>query len=266
MNTTCIIGFDSAWTGRQGAICALTFGIDYEFEFNPPDLADFDQALAYVQTRTTQCDLCLVAVDQPTIVPNESGCRPVDRVAASVVSYIGGGVQPANRSKRLLFGNVAPFWRFKESLGAREHPEESRTSQSGLFLIEVFPALALPGLNPTFYGRLRGPKYNPANRRFRPQDWQSVANTVTQYAQSAKLEAVEAWARDAELISFPSKADQDRLDSVLCAIVGYHWRTRPRDQSIMIGDLTFGYMIAPSQAEIRVRLERSSQKHHVPWV
>jgi hypothetical protein len=27
--------------------------------------------------------------------------------------------------------------------------------------------------------------------------------------------------------------DQDRLDSVLCAIVGYHWRTRPRDQSII---------------------------------
>lgn len=80
----------------------------------------------------------------------------------------------------------------------------------------------------------------------------------------AKPDAVEAWAREAGLIISPRKADQDRLDSVLCAIVGYHWRTKPREQSIMIGDLTLGYMIAPSQAEMRVRLERSSQEHHVP--
>jgi len=115
--------------------------------------------------------------------------RPVDRVAASLVSYIGGGVQPANRSKELLFGDAAPFWRFKDGLNARECPEESRNSHRGLFLIEVFPALALPALNPAFYGRLRGPKYNPANRRFRLQDWQLVAQTVRRYAQIAKLDA-----------------------------------------------------------------------------
>jgi predicted RNase H-like nuclease len=148
MNTTCIIGFDSAWTGKKGAICALILGADCDVDFNPPELADFDEALAYVQTRTKLYDLCLVAVDQPTLVPNETGCRPVDRVAASLVSYIGGGVQPANRSKKLLFGEAALFWRFKDDLGARECPEESRSSPSGLFLIEVFPALALPALNP----------------------------------------------------------------------------------------------------------------------
>lgn len=264
MNTTCIIGFDSAWTGKKGAICALSLGPSSGVDFRPPELADFDEALAYVRSQRDLHDFCLVAVDQPTLVPNETGCRPVDRVAASLVSYIGGGVQPANRSKTLLFGEAAPFWRFKDALGARECPEESRSSHSGLFLIEVFPALALPALNPAFYGRLRGPKYNPANRRFRLQDWQSVARTVRQYAQMAKLDAVEAWAREAGLISSPRKADQDRLDSVLCAIVGYHWRTKPREQSIMIGDLTFGYMIAPSQAEMRATLDRASQKHRVP--
>lgn len=160
MNTICIIGFDSAWTGKKGAICALSPRDDCSLDFNPPELADFDEALAYVQHRTEVYDLCIVAVDQPTIVPNETGCRQVDRVAASLVSYIGGGVQPAN-----LFGDAAPFWRFKKTLDARENPEESRSSQSGFFLIEVYPALVLPALNPAFCGRLRGPKYNPVNRR-----------------------------------------------------------------------------------------------------
>lgn len=264
MSTTCIIGFDSAWTGKKGAICALILGAGHKFDFKRPEMADFDEALAYVQTQTMLYDLCLVAVDQPTLVPNETGCRPVDRVAASLVSYIGGGVQPANRSKELLFGDAAPFWRFKDGLNARECPEESRNSHRGPFLIEVFPALALPALNPAFYGRLRAPKYNPANRRFRLQDWQLVAQTVRQYAQIARLDAVEVWAREVELNGSPRKADQDRLDSVLCAIVGYHWRTRPREQSIMIGDVTSGYMIAPNQTEVRVRLERASQKQRVP--
>jgi predicted RNase H-like nuclease len=76
------------------------------------------------------------------------------------------------------------------------------------------------------------------------QDWQLVTETVRRYAQIAKLDAVEAWAREVGLIRSPRKADQDRLDSVLCALVGYHWRIKPREESIMIGDLRFGYMIA----------------------
>jgi predicted RNase H-like nuclease len=266
MKTTCIIGFDSAWTGKKGAICALILGAGHKVDFKRPEMADFDDALAYVQTQTMQHDICLVAVDQPTLVPNETGCRPVDRVAASLVSYIGGGVQPANRSKKLLFGDAAPFWRFKDSLGARECPEKSRGSDNGLFLIEVFPALALPALNPTFSERLKGPKYNPANRRFRLEDWQSVTETVREYARIARLDAVEAWAREVGLISSPRKADQDRLDSVLCAIVGYHWRIRPREESVMIGDLTFGYMVSPSHPEMRARLERASEKRGVPCI
>lgn len=174
MNTTCIIGFDSAWANKTpGAICALSWGADGNVDFTPPQRAYFQEALTFIRRQCDQCDICLVAVDQPTIVPNESGCRPVDRVAGSVVCYIGGGVQPACRMKKGIFDEHAPFWNFKAGLGAREWPETSRTAESGLFVIEAFPALALPGLNGAFYGRLKGPKYNPANKKkFRFEDWQ----------------------------------------------------------------------------------------------
>jgi len=45
---------------------------------------------------------------------------------------MGGGVQPANRTKRGIFDDDAPFWRFKASLGAQEDPELSRTTEGGL--------------------------------------------------------------------------------------------------------------------------------------
>ena len=188
---TCIIGFDSAWTGKQGAICALILDRKHKVCFEAPELADFDEALAFIRSHSRLCDACLVAVDQPTLVPNETGCRPVDRVAASVICFIGGGVQPANRGKQAIFGDEAPFWCFKQSLDARESPEESRTAARGLFLIEVFPALALPAFNPNFHGPRMGPKYNPANKRFRLKDWQLVTETVRAYARSAEMQEVE---------------------------------------------------------------------------
>lgn len=86
----------------------------------------------------------------------------MDRLAASVVSHVGGGVQPANRGKTGMFCDLAPVWVFLADLDAVEDPFQARTAVEGLFLIEIFPALALPSLDQCFAGRLAAPKYNPA--------------------------------------------------------------------------------------------------------
>ena len=197
-NTTAIIGFDSAWADNApGAICALVASSAGVVDFKPPELVHFDEALAFIEKEGGLYDLCLIAVDQPTIVPNMIGCRPVDRVAASVISFIGGGVQPANRSRQGLFDDDAPFWRFKSRVNAREDPEQSRSAVSGRFIIEVFPALALATFNSDFFGRLTGPKYNPANKRkFRPDDWIAVVETVGRHAQLDGIIGIEAWAKE----------------------------------------------------------------------
>lgn len=268
IGTTCIIGFDSAWTDNikaPGAVCAIVIAKDGAVTFKPPRHASFDQALGFIEAERCACDTCLVALDQPTIVPNATGSRPVDRVAASLISFIGGGVQPANRSKKGMFDRGAPIWRFLERLGAKEDPEFSRTAESGLFIIEVFPALALPALDIKFNGRFKAPKYNPANRRkFRLCDWSDVVETVARYARAVRIEEIEVWTREITEIRSPRKADQDRLDAVLCGLIGYHWRAKPRQGSIMIGDLTSGYMIAPTDTATRACLEAAAAKRGVP--
>ena len=175
--TTVIIGLDSAWADKaSGAVCALVMDADGTVGFKPSEVVSFDQALAFIEAESSPCNTCLIAVDQPTIVPNETGCRPVDRVAASVISFIGGGVQPANRSRRGIFDDDAPFWRFKARLGAKEILSQAASPKA--FIMEVYLALALVTFNNTFFGRLRGPKYNPANKRkFRLEDWIAVVET-----------------------------------------------------------------------------------------
>ena len=254
---TTIIGFDSAWTDKAtspGAVCAIrqtSAGLTFE----PPRLATFRQAHDFIRSEQRLADRVLVALDQPTIVRNASGSRPVDKVAGSLVSWIGGGVQPANRSKIGMFDDSAPIWRFKEELGAIEDPEAARAATSGLHIIEVFPALALPSLIPTQCGRLLGAKYNPERRKtFRLDHWWNVIDGVAQFGLARQIIGLSAWAQSHRSIVSPRKSDQDLLDAVLCAMVGHSWLSADRSQLLLIGDLQSGYMVTPAVGEARARL------------
>lgn len=167
----------------------------------------------------------------------------------------------ARRSKAELFGDDAPVWRFLKALSAILDPEECRIANSGLFVIEVLPALALPAFNEKFYGYRKGPKYNPANRsQFRQVDWCAVIETIAAIARAVPIEGLEDWTRQTTKIEAPRKSHQDQIDAVLCALIGHHWRTKPREHSIMIGDLTSGYIVSPASAPITERLNIKALK------
>jgi predicted RNase H-like nuclease len=134
-----LVGFDSAWADRKpGAICSAVFDGDCFVEFREPELVGFERALIYIKSIQRSDLPTLVALDQPTIVPNADGMRPVDKAVSRLISWIGGGVQPANRGKLNMFGPHAPISIFLEKLGADENPEVARTAMRGLHLIEVF--------------------------------------------------------------------------------------------------------------------------------
>ncbi len=168
------VGFDSAWTDNPalpGAICSLCYDDNSFRGFKEPALVRFNQALDFVREIHAPGQLTLVAIDQPTIVPNQFGMRPAERVAASAISWLGGGVQPANRSRVGMFDDDAPIWRFLTDLGALEDPESARSADDGIYIMEVFPALGLPAFHEDLCGRLRAPRYNPLRRTFREVDW-----------------------------------------------------------------------------------------------
>jgi predicted RNase H-like nuclease len=258
MGATTIIGFDSAWTDKPtapGAVCAIQLKGNGQTEFVEPQLASFREALGFIRRQRSESKLCLVALDQPTIVPNETSCRPVDRVAGSLISWLGGGVQPANRSKIGMFDHDAPIWKFKSELDAGDDPERARSASSGLFLIEVFPALALPTLEAAYFGCKLGPRYNPDRREtFQLGHWCGVLAAVARLGSVEKITGIAHWVEKASELERPRKSDQDKLDAVICALVGYQWLSRPRTESIMIGDLSTGYMIAPASPNVRARL------------
>ncbi|MFW7267239.1 DUF429 domain-containing protein [Gluconacetobacter sp. Hr-1-5] len=257
------IGFDSAWTDNPkapGAICAVGIENGHPTSFHAPRLVSFDQALAFIQTVRTESGITLVALDQPTIVPNAAGMRPVERVAATLVSWLGGGVQPANRGRSGMFCNASPIWRFLTALNAKEDPEEARLAASGLYLMEVFPALALASLGDGFFGRLNAPRYNPARAKtFRVADWVRVTACAAQQARLLGCTELAEWCRAAGKSVRPRKSDQDKLDAALCVLIALHWRLRRREASLLIGDRCSGYMVLPASPPVREYLTRSAR-------
>ncbi len=264
------VGFDSAWTDKAtapGAICAVSIGGNEPTEFHAPRLASFDEAARFISEVRSDSGCTLIALDQPTVVPNENSMRPVERVAASLISWLGGGVQPANRSKVGMFCDASPVWRFLSNLGATEDPQVARCAADGLYLVEVFPALALPSLDAAFFGRLARPRYNPARRKaFQIDHWSQVALAAAASFDCFELAEPAAWCRTAAENLTPKKADQDRLDAMVCLLSALYWRLRPRDESMMLGCLKKGYMIFPASSAVRAKLGPVAERLGVPAV
>lgn len=260
-----IVGFDSAWGDRVPGAAAWATLADGRFEaLGPPRTVHFDGAAQIVAERRINADYVLVAMDQPSLVPNEKGMRPVERVAASLVSGLGGGVQPANRRKAPLFGAAAPVWRFLDRLGARQNPPIARTATDGLHLIEVFPALALPALCPGIRERKRAAFYNPANQQsFSLSDWRLVVDAVRSHADELGFDALSDWAARQAVNHAPSKSDQDCLDAAICLLVALQWRRLPRHRMMLVGDRR-GYMVTPVSPETRTILEAAAKSRGVP--
>lgn len=259
-----LIGFDSAWANKApGAICAITLDHGTLLDFKPPKLVRFDQAAAYIEEAALASEYVLVALDQPTLVPNKTSMRPVERVAGSIVNAIGGGVQPANRGKTTMFGDRAPIWWFLDRIGARENPTVAREASTGLFLIEVFPALALPSIIPSIWYRRRAAKYNPVGPRFSLEDWCLVAKEIARFAEELGASPVAFAANELSRLESPKKGDQDKLDALICLTIAWMWRCQPRESSVLIGDNTSGYMVTPIKDDTRAVLAKAALRKSV---
>ena len=256
VSATNLIGFDSAWADnprQPGAICALRIEND-TCVFHAPELVGFDAARTFVEKLHRPGNMTLVAIDQPTIVPNLSGARPAERVAASVMSWSGGGIQPAFRGKASMFGDDAPIWRFIDTFHFDHDAEAAVSAESGLFVMEVYPALALLGLDPAFVAVGKsGPRYNPSRPTFKQAAWRAVLGAAAGEATRLGLPDVAAWCGALDPETKPRKGTQDELDAVLCLLIAMRWR-RERASCVMIGDLEAGYIVALVEDVVRMRL------------
>lgn len=259
-----VVGFDSAWTrSKVGALAAIRAdGAGLSLAV-PPCACGFARALAVVAELRARGPV-LLAIDQPLVVPNATSCRPVDRAAGSLVNRRGGGVQPANTSKAEMFGAGAPIWEFlREVAPTSIDPAARPTAPTGLWALEVFPALASIGLFPEVE-RGRALKYNPAVRRtFRPDDWAGLGLALVAIAADLRIPALAAWATRLATAA-PKKALQDEVDAVLCALIGLLIQFAPTTTATL-GDARAGYIVTVCPPTLRAEMSIAAAQADVPF-
>src|SRR5437867_6151959 len=105
--STLVVGFDSARTAtNSGALAGVLLDDGVCRELGPPVTADYREAERIILAWQSEyfSTSTIVLLDQPTIVKNATGQRPVEHIVSSAVSLRYGGMQPANTSKKEMFG------------------------------------------------------------------------------------------------------------------------------------------------------------------
>jgi predicted RNase H-like nuclease len=255
--TTLLVGFDSAWTpARAGGLVGVLRQEDGTYqELGPPIPVSFDDAIDTI--RRWQAEFAprqaIVLLDQPTVVRNATGQRPVENLVASPVSLRYGGVQPASTSRAEMFGTGAPVWRFLSALDGEQDP---LARDGATRVLETYPVLAMIALGWTLpdsraSGRL--PKYNPERRKtFAIADWRHVCERSAQALTSHGLPTLGAWMEDAGRNAAPRKKLQDGVDACLCLLVALHLGEGKR--CLLIGNAGSGYMVVPDSETLRAEL------------
>ena len=285
------VGFDSAWGGhRAGAIAWAIFQDEVPENTPPPSLVGFADAAEIIEDLQRECDDVLVAIDQPIIVPNDLGERPVDTVADAFMQQLNSTALKANRTEPqvniYLHGDEGPVWKFMRKIGPSGYFGRTNTNCSGIrafvdfevahtpsgdtHVIEVYPALALPALNPIFMERGSAARYDPQSRNlgypFSLEDWQLVCETVRDCAADLDLELLSQWAMDMvqpwDSPRRPRKIHQDKIDAALCLIVALQWRRQANGVSV-IGDLENGYIVTPTSDRTREILQEACKRNGV---
>jgi predicted RNase H-like nuclease len=243
-----ISGFDSAWGGSQkGAICDLwidkctgTIEIDA-----PPVSVSWSEANQHA-ARYAAYAHHILAIDQSLVVPNDAGMRPVERLLAQALGDMECSAYPTNRSNESCYGVNAGIWSFLNQLqqhGYVHSPMSIPNSKSGRFYFECYPHPAIIAL----LNRTKVLKYKCRHRN--GADWLELLTLMNSLPVNNLSKIVSGLAAQ-------TKANEDKLDSIICAYTAVLWWQLGTVRSSMIGTLTDGYMVTPHSDETLRRFKK----------
>jgi predicted RNase H-like nuclease/ppGpp synthetase/RelA/SpoT-type nucleotidyltranferase len=242
--------------------CVFHIGVDLAWGTKRPTglaVLDGDGRLVHVSAVSTDEEIlstlapyaesdCLVAIDAPLIVRNETGNRPAEAALNKDFARFDAGAHPSNTGKPELSGTPRGA-ALCQALGLDMNPRSGRARRA----IEVYPhpaTVALFGL-----GRTLKYKHKPGRDldSLRAEllalmgfleglDTATPALDLTDDA-AAWLELrrqVETATRKSEL-----RVVEDQVDAVVCAYVALFAATRPQDTTTY-GDHETGYIVTPT--------------------
>ncbi|MDX2097288.1 MAG: DUF429 domain-containing protein [Leptolyngbyaceae cyanobacterium bins.59] len=232
------LGIDLGWSSGSSGVCCLGWQQGKLTLLSLDRLTDLAAILAWVDAWIPSDEFGMIAVDAPTLIPNQTGMRLPDRLAHHHFGRYHAGCYPANLNRPFAARTVG----FGLSLEARgfHHAPTIVPQQPGRYQIEVFPHPAIVQL----FGLSQILKY----KKGKLGDRRLELARLRQYIRE-KLPLTEP-PLTVELPSIPQKgtdlkAVEDQLDSLMCAYIAAHWWYWGTERTLVLGDRAAGYIVVP---------------------
>ncbi len=238
------LGVDLGWQSGPTGLCCLHM-LGNSLELVALDrLQTVDEILAWIAQWADGSANAVVAVDAPTLIPNETGMRLPDRLAHKYFGRYDAGCYPANRGRPFAEKLIA-FGLALESMGFQHRPHSARNPQ-GRFQLEVFPhpvTVHLFGLSKI----LKYKKGTLAQRRPELQKLRQYQLDVLPTLDPA-LTLTAADLPEIPTAGAAMKAVEDQLDALTCAYAAAHWWVWGTERNWVLGDVGEGYIVVPAPA------------------
>ncbi|MEM0981053.1 MAG: DUF429 domain-containing protein [Cyanobacteria bacterium P01_H01_bin.58] len=236
------LGIDLGWQSGGSGLCCL--------EATPTGLklltlthCDTREAvLAWVDAQVPADEPALIAVDAPTLIPNQTGMRLCDRLAHRYFGKYDAGCYPANQG-RPFAPALIEFGLALEARGFR-HAPKIQPQVPGRYQIELFPHPATVH----FFKLDRILKY----KKGRLGDRRIELEKLRQYQLSTFSHLTPALPlAETDIPSLPTqgkalKIAEDQIDSLTCAYAGAHWWWWGLERNWVLGDRESGYIVVPA--------------------
>ncbi len=236
------VGLDLAWgEKKQTGVAAIdSDGRLLDVRIAQDDASIIDAIAPYV------ADACLVAIDAPLVVKNQTGYRAAETTFNRDFAKFDAGAYPANTGNPLFNPPRAAV--LAEALGLNMDPASGAQRRA----IEVYPhpaSVVLFELEKTLkYKNKQGRTFD--ERRGELLKLMTLIEGLDHASPRLRVNHNMNWValrKRVEAASRPSQLDRDEdpVDAVLCAYIALYWYHRPDDVTIY-GDFESGYIVTPS--------------------
>lgn len=233
------LGIDLGWVSGPSGLCCLALVGNRLVLQALERKSTLDEVLVWVDSVAGEATPAIIAVDAPTLIPNETGMRSPDRLAHKYFGKYHAGCYPANLGRPF----AARLVQFGLDLEARgfQHAPMIEAQKPGRYQVEVFPHPAtiqlfnLPQILKYKKGRLA--ERGQALGKLR----QLILTQLPQHDPPLVIEHLP----DIPTTGKALKALEDQLDSIICAYVAAHWWMWGNQRNEVMGTRAEGYIVVP---------------------
>ena len=245
------VGIDLGWHSGASGLCCLDWQDNRLEILDLTTKLEIESILTWIDRWIVNKEPALIAVDAPTIIPNQTGMRLPDKLTHKYFGRYHAGCYPANLSRPFARRTVN-FGLSLEQRGFLQAPT-IEPQQAGRYQIEVFPHPATINL----FGLDRILKYKKGRLSDRTQELiklnRYITNVLPALTPTLNLKQAQNSSPSPLIPTIPSKitgkelkAIEDRLDSLLCAYIAAYWWYWGTERNLVLGDINTGYIVVPA--------------------